>query len=51
MAVWNLESDYLSNVAVLLNTSPILRSADDEDGGVFYVSMSVTRRCRSDVRY
>ena len=31
-AVWNLESDYLSNVAVLLNTRPILRSGNDEDG-------------------
>ena len=30
--VWNLESDYLSNVAVLLNTRPILRSGNDEDG-------------------
>ena len=34
MADWNLESDYLSNMAaVLLNTRPILRGGDDEDGG------------------
>ena len=37
MAVWNLEADYLSNVAaVLRNTRPILRGGDeDEDSRVY----------------
>ena len=36
MAVWNLEADYLSNVAaVLRNTRPILRGGGDEDSRVY----------------
>ena len=44
MGVWNLESDYLLNVAVFLNTRPILKSDDDEGASIRFTIITRSTR-------